>query len=104
MDNKISFPSANVKRVKASVIYRLILIGFGIPTIGFCFICGVMGMFGYDIVTWNNQQIHGLLALPTALLIGIILNVIFTIFIGSITCLGLWIYSCFRPLQVNVID
>ncbi|POT55835.1 hypothetical protein C3432_21410 [Citrobacter amalonaticus] len=97
-------PEVNVKRVKASIIYRLMLIGFGIPMLGFSFICGLMGVFGYDMVKWNNQTIHGLLALPTALLSGILLSLLFTVFLGSVTCLGLWIYSRFRPLQVKVLD
>lgn len=94
----------NVKRVKASVIYRLMLIGFGIPMLGFSFICGMMGTFGYDMVSWNNQPIHGVLALPASLAIGFIFSVLITTFMGSVACLGLWIYSRFRPLQVNVLN
>lgn len=72
--------------------------------LGFSFICGVMGIFGYDTVKWSGQTIHGVLALPVALFIGLFLSVLFTVFLGSITCLGLWVYSRFRPLQVKVLD
>lgn len=95
---------ATLKRIKASVIYRLLLIGLAIPMLIFSFICGVMGMFGYDMVKWNNETIHGILALPMALLSGLMVTVLFTVFIGSIACLGLWIYSRFRPLQVKTFD
>lgn len=94
----------SVKRVKASIIYRLMLIGLGIPMIGFSFICGILGMFGYNTVTWNNQVIHGVLALPVGLLVGLFISVILTALLGSILCFGLWIYSRFRPLQVKVLD
>ncbi|AID27598.1 hypothetical protein DUQ00_02495 [Salmonella bongori] len=104
MNNTDDKPQVEVKRVKACIIYRLMLIGFGIPMVGFSFICGVMGIFGYDMVKWNNQTIHGLLALPTALFSGLFVSVLMTVFLGSIACLGLWIYSRFRPLQVKVLD
>ncbi|KNC11200.1 hypothetical protein AC791_04520 [Klebsiella sp. RIT-PI-d] len=94
----------HMKRVKASVIYRLLLIGLSIPMLIFSVICGIMGIFGYDMVSWNNQTVHGLLALPVALLSGVFISVIFTFFFGSFVCLGLWIYSRFRPLQVKVLD
>lgn len=97
-------PAVSLKRVKASIIYRLLLIGLGIPMVVFSIICGVMGLLGYDMVKWNDQPVHGLLAIPTALLSGVLVTVLFTVFIGSITCLGLWIYSRFRPLEVKVMD
>lgn len=103
--NKTDTPTApSIRRVKASIIYRLLLIGLGIPLVAFSFICGVMGLFGYDMVKWNDQPVHGVLAIPAALFSGLIVTVLFTVFIGSITCLGLWIYSRFRPLQVKVMD
>lgn len=93
-----------VKRVKASIIYRLILIGLGIPVFIFSFICGVMGIFGYDMVKWNNEVIHGILALPVALFSSLLITVLFTAMFGSVVCLGLWIYSRFRPLEVKTLD
>lgn len=104
MNKAEAAPAVSIKRVKASIIYRLFLIGFGIPMIVFSFACGVMGLFGYDMVKWNDQTVHGLLAIPVALFSGLFVTVLFTVFIGSITCLGLWVYSRFRPLQVKVMD
>ncbi|VFS61627.1 Uncharacterised protein [Kluyvera cryocrescens] len=56
------------------------------------------------MVKWNNESIHGILALPVALFSGLMVTVFFTAFLGSIICLGLWIYSRFRPLQVKTFD
>lgn len=49
MNNTDDKPQVEVKRVKACIIYRLMLIGFGIPMVGFSFICGVMGILA---MTW----------------------------------------------------
>lgn len=96
--------STRFKRIKASAIYRLLLIGLGIPMMLFSFICGVLSLFGFNMVKWNGQPVQGLLAIPTALFSGLFITVLFTVFVGSIACLGLWIYSRFRPLQVKVLD
>lgn len=92
------------RQVKARIIYRLLFIGFGLPLMAFCTICGLLGLFGFNMVKWNDQPVHGLMALPTALFIGLFITVVFTVLIGSISCLGLWAYSRFRPLQVKTFD
>ena len=92
-----------IKRVKASSIYRLLLIGLGIPLVILGFINGLFACFGYDTVAWNDQQIHGLLALPVGLFVGVFVTVIITVIMGSLACLGLWIYSRFRRLEIKVI-
>lgn len=102
--NKDSAPDITLKRIKPSAIYRLIFIGLGIPLMIFALISGVMGIFGADVVKWNNEPVHGILALPTALFSGVLVTALFTAFFGSAVCLGLWIYSRFRPLQVRTLD
>lgn len=94
----------DTKRIKARSIYRLLLIGLSIPMGVLGFIFGLFGCFGYDTVSWNQHYIHGLLALPVGLFIGVLMSAIMTAIIGSLSCLGLWIYSRFRPLKITVLD
>nr|WP_318383550.1 hypothetical protein [uncultured Enterobacter sp.] len=93
-----------VKRVKASSIYRLLLIGLGVPFGLMSVLFSLLACFGYDTVAWNDKHIHGLLALPVGLFSGLMMTVIFTALLGTICCLGLWIYSRFRPLEIRVIE
>jgi len=102
--SKEEMSTIEIKRVKASSIYRLLLIGLGIPLGILSFIYGVLGCFGYDTVAWNNEPVHGLLALPVGLLTGLVVTVIITFVMGSLACLGLWIYSRFRRLEIKVIS
>ncbi|QRG79275.1 hypothetical protein [Citrobacter sp. R56] len=102
--SKDSATDISMKRIKPSAIYRLMLIGLGIPLQIFAVVCGVMGIFGADMVKWNDQPVHGILALPAAMFSALFVTVIFTAFMGSVTCLGLWIYSRFRPLKVKTLD
>ncbi|CAH6636348.1 MULTISPECIES: hypothetical protein [Pseudocitrobacter] len=102
--SKDSSTNVTLKRIKPSSIYRLMLIGLGIPLQIFAVVCGVMGIFGADMVKWNNQPVHGILALPAAIFSALFVTVLFTAFLGSVACLGLWIYSRFRPLEVKTLD
>ncbi len=67
-------------------------------------VCGVLGMFGYDLVRCNHTVIHGLLALPAGLLAGLSVSVFLTVVIGTIACFGLWLYSLVRPLTIETRD
>jgi hypothetical protein len=102
--SKDSSTDVTLKRIKPSSIYRLMLIGLGIPLQIFAVISGVMGIFGADMVKWNNQPVHGILALPAAIVSALFITVLFTALLGSVICLGLWIYSRFRPLEVKTLD
>jgi hypothetical protein len=71
------------KRIKASSIYRLLLIGTGIPLNILCLIYGVLGLLGYDTVKYNGSPIHGLLALPAGIVLGMLFTVALTAIFGD---------------------
>jgi len=102
--NATSEYTFTVKHIKASSIYRLQLIGFGISLSVLSLICGIMGMFGFNTVTINHAPIHGFLALPASIFLGMIMVLIFTGIFGSLCCLGLWIYSRFHPLKNKIVE
>ena len=89
MNNSSKTSTVQIKRIKPSIIYRLLLIGLGTPMVIYGLVCGVLGMFGYDQVRWNDTVIHGLLALPAGLLAGLPVSVFLTVVIGTIACFGL---------------
>ncbi|RZM87889.1 hypothetical protein D9742_13975 [Escherichia sp. E1V33] len=104
MNNTSNTSAVQLKRIKPSIIYRLLLIGLGTPLVIYGLVCGILGMFGYDQVRWNDTVIHGLLALPAGLLAGLSVSVFLTVMIGTIACFGLWLYSLVRPLTIETRD
>lgn len=104
MNNTSNTSAVQLKRIKPSIIYRLLLIGLGTPLVIYGLVCGILGMFGYDEVRWNDTVIHGLLALPAGLLAGLSVSVFLTVMIGTIACFGLWLYSLVRPLTIETRD
>ncbi|WP_075181565.1 hypothetical protein [Pantoea sp. 1.19] len=92
------------RKVSGLVIYPLMLKGFGISAMLLSFIMGIAGVFGAGVVKFNNEVITGLAALPVSLLIGVIMTLIFTAIFGTMTFIGLWLYSKVRALSVSVIE
>lgn len=64
---------------------------------------GVLGLFGLDTVTWNRQHLHGVTALVASPFIGAFIATIFTGFVGLMVALGLWIFSKFMPVIIEVL-
>ena len=53
------------------------------------------------MLMWNGKPITGLKAIFVGPLMGIFMALIFTAIIGSITAFGLWLYSMFRPMEIE---
>ncbi len=92
-----------IRKVKARSVYKLLLYGLLIGFIPLGLLFGVMAFFGADTVKWNNQPIHGTAALFTAPAISLLVALVFTAFLGTVACLGLWVLSRFRTLSIRVI-
>ena len=89
-----------VKKLSAGTIYKLIFTG---SLIGFVFIClifGILGATGMEVVTWNGEHVTGPKALLVGPLIGALMSLFFTAIFGSITALGLWLYSLVKPVHL----
>lgn len=92
-----------VRKVRAASIYKLFFLGLLISFVPLGLVFGILGFFGADTVKWNEQPIHGATALIAGPAMAIFIALIFTGFIGSLTCLGLWLLSRIRSLSIRVV-
>lgn len=93
----------SVHKVKATTIYKLLLLGQLTFLVPLGLLIGIAGYFGAASVRWNNETVHGFAALLAAPAISVSSAVFFTILVGTSTCLGLWVYSWFRPVAVRLV-
>ena len=95
--------SISIARLTAGSIYRLVLVGLlcGFVPLGVIF--GVLGFTGYGTVKWNGEPITGPSALYAGPLISIFLALMLSLFLGSVSVLGLWLFSKFRPFKLMYI-
>lgn len=98
MENKIK-----IKRLKPGSLFKLIFIGYAIILIPFSILCGISSLFGMGTVTWNNQPITGIPGLIASPFIGIFLTILFSILGWIGLCIGLWIYSKFKNIELEFI-
>ena len=94
----------SIRRLSTGSVFRLAAIGFSCSLIPFALLMGVFALFGFHTVTWNHQPLTGVKGLLGSPFIGLFLAALFTAFIGVCLSLGLWIYSKFRPLTLQVLE
>jgi hypothetical protein len=89
------------KKIKKSSLFKLFLIGFGIPCLFFFVGCGIASYFGAETVKWNGEQVIGLKGLIAAILMYPFFTFFFSAFLWLPCVFGLWIYSYFGNLSIE---
>lgn len=95
--------TVKVKKISAGTIFKLIATGLTVGFLPIFIICGIMGAFGMDSLTWNEQPVTGIKALFIGPLMAVFMALMFTLIIGSVTVFGLWIFSFFKPVNIEFV-
>ena len=93
--------SVSVKKVSAGTIYKLIAIGLTTGFLPIFTVFGVMGAFGADTLTWNNEPVTGVKAIFAGPLMAVFMALMFTAIMGSVAAFGLWLFSFFKPITIE---
>lgn len=96
------FQEITVRRVSAGTLYKLVAIGSSVTFLLFSVLMGCFALFGAHTVFWNNRPLTGVSGLVASPFIGLLIAVIFTLFLGSSMAFGLWLYSKFKPMTLLV--
>lgn len=90
-----------VKRIRTGNVYRLSAIGTAVGGIPVCTLFGILAFFDLMTLHWNGSPVSG----PRALLVGPLMGFVFallgTAIFGSAMALGLWLYSQFKPIELE---
>lgn len=92
-----------VRKLRATTIYKLLLVGLLVSFVLLGVVLGIAGYFGADTVKWSNQPIHGWRALLSGPVIAAFVALVFTVFIGTLANFGLWLYSMVRPVHIRIV-
>lgn len=92
-----------VKKVSAGTVYKLFAIGLTVGFLPLFLLFGVLGAFGMEALTWNEQPVTGIKAIFVGPLMALFMSLMFTAIIGSVCALGLWIFSFFKPLSIEFV-
>lgn len=95
------FTTISIQRLSTGTIYKLWLIGLTVSMTPLGLLLGIFAMLGFKTVTWNGQPLYGVAGLIAGPLLGVLLAVLFTAFLGYASAIGLWVYSKVRPLDIQ---
>jgi hypothetical protein len=91
-----------IRKLSTGTIFKLIAIGNLCSIIPFSLLMGILAFFGAETVTWNDKQLVGLEGLIASPFIGLFISFIFTAFFGILVSFGLWVFSKFRTIQIDI--
>ena len=90
------------RRLSTGSVYKIVFYGSWIGSVPIFFVLSLFAAGGAEIMSWNGRYITGISALFTGPLLGLFMATIFAALVGSMTALGLWIYSKFKTLTLFV--
>lgn len=95
------FTTVTTKRIGFGSVYKVLAVGLACGMVPLGLFFGVLAFFGAHTVTWNNAPLTGVAGLLGGPAIGLFITGLFTVVVGSICVLGLWLYSLVRPFQIT---
>lgn len=91
-----------IRKLSTGTIFKLIAIGSLCSIVPFSLVMGIFAFFGAETVSWNDKQLIGLEGLIASPFIGLFISIIFIAFFGILVSFGLWIFSKFRTIQIDI--
>jgi uncharacterized protein involved in cysteine biosynthesis len=92
------------KKLKKKSLFKLIFVSMLIPMGLFFLLCGIAAVFGASTVTLNGEYRTGWQGLVAALVMFPFFIVIASCFTWVGAALGLWIYSWFKEIEIEIVD
>jgi hypothetical protein len=92
------------RRLANGSLFKLIFVGASISLLPFFILCGIASIFGANTVRLNDAPVTGPVGLMAALVMYPVFALGFSCVAWLIGAFGLWIYSKFRFLELELID
>ncbi|WP_036188035.1 hypothetical protein [Marinimicrobium agarilyticum] len=94
-------PDIKVAKIGAGTVYKLLGIGLTVGFFPIFVLFGVMAAAGMSTLTWNEEPVTGFSAIFIGPLMGLFIAAVFTAVIGSVATFGLWLFSFYKPLNIE---
>ncbi len=90
----------SAKTISKKSLFNILFKSIGLGLLLFSLLMGILSIFGFETVTWNEEHITGIMGLVTSIFIGLFLSVFFTAFMWLLGVLGLWVNSKFSSVTI----
>ena len=92
-----------IRRLRTGSVFKIMAAGCMCFFVPLFVLMGVLASFGIQALTWNGAPIFGIKALVASPFIGMLAGAMFAGMGGVGMSMGLWLYSKFRPLTLDVV-
>jgi hypothetical protein len=90
-----------IRRISVGTVFKLVGVGLMFSLLPFTILMGCTAALGLNSLSWNNEPLTGWVALVASPFIGLFLVAMFTMFLGTATAFGLWVYSWLGPFGIS---
>lgn len=90
-----------IRRISVGTVFKLVGMGLLFSLLPFTILMGCTAALGLNTLSWNNQPLTGWVALVASPFIGLFFVAMFTMFLGTATAFGLWVYSWLGPFGIS---
>lgn len=91
-----------VKRIRTASVYKIVALGCAAASLPLALAFAVLGATGLMTLSWNGQPVNGARALVVGPLIAFLFAAFAAGLVGSLVAFGLWLYSKFKPLELEI--
>ena len=102
--NAVQIRTIEIRKITAGTVYKLVSVGMLFAALPVGLPMGIMGAFGYDVILLNGEYVYGITAFITAPVLACLMSQVFTLFFGTFICLGLWIYSRIKRMNIRIVE
>lgn len=99
-----TFREVKVRKISAGSMLKLISIGLYLSIVPFSLVVGVLSLFGIGGIMWNGRPLYGISALGASPFVGVFLATLSTAIVWASCSFGLWIFSKYRPIVLELQD
>jgi len=92
-----------IQRLRGGTLFKVIFIGNCLFFIPFSVLMGILSFFGAATLKWNGQPLAGFAGLIASPFIGVFITLLVSAFLWVSTFIGLWLYSKFKPIELEYI-
>lgn len=90
----------SAKNISAKSLFKLYFKSLGYGLFLFSFAMGILALFGFETVTWNDEALTGLTGLLASIPMGIFIAFIFTCLLWFFGIFGLLLNSSFSNITI----
>ncbi|GIU02169.1 hypothetical protein [Shewanella algidipiscicola] len=90
----------SAKNISKRSFFKLLFQSIGYGLMSFTLLMGILAIFGFETIKWNHEAVTGISGFLVSIPLGLLIGLLFTLFMWLLGILGLWVNSYFGGVTI----